>query len=117
MAPQLVVPVVGELTLISNSFDGDVDVDAPLILVHDRGMGEAFKAHVFEVAFHVSADLLAGRILCRGIGHPTPLQYPGGWSQTKGEAKPNPPGLTERPEAGPRGCGLPILQMGIQCLF
>lgn len=35
LAPRLVVPVVGELTLVSNSIDGDVDMDASLIPVHD----------------------------------------------------------------------------------
>jgi hypothetical protein len=68
LAPQLVVPVVGELALVSNSIDGDVDVDAPLIPVHDQGMGEAFQTHVLKVALHVPANLLVGRILGRGIG-------------------------------------------------
>lgn len=68
LALQLVVPVVGELALITNAIDGDVDVDASLIPVHDQGMGEAFQAHVFEVALHVPTDLLIVRILGRGIG-------------------------------------------------
>jgi hypothetical protein len=52
LAPQLVVPVVGEPALISTSIDGDVDVDAALIPVRDQGTGDGWEtpckgSHIF----------------------------------------------------------------------